>query len=257
MAIEDEGSAEEGDNTSQNSRQPSGQPKRRWAILNTIIARISPSQKQHETKEEAFWERQLRASKLLNVITATGTVAACGGLIILYATLQESHDATVEANRAWIAVPFVSHEPLQRGQPVRLQARIVNVGREPALGGVWRFNIYAAPYIPELAGNTRSPDLGQNTMCSSLVPVKGNNGMAVFPVADNKYWIPYASNPDRQSSVDAAIDQAESLILDGCFAYWAGNSAHHTAFRFFLRDVRGTSNVQWGFNLATSGNFAD
>jgi hypothetical protein len=83
-------------------------------------------EKQQRAAERTYWERQLRISKWLNLITGIAAAAGIVGLIILYVTVKVASrqaDTAIEANKAALAAlhqtqrPWVSAEGLEVFSP--------------------------------------------------------------------------------------------------------------------------------------------
>jgi hypothetical protein len=89
---------------------------------------LSDEQK-HRAAERRFWERQITIAKWLNGISAGAAAVALIGLLFLYRSIVGADDATVRANRAWLAPAFRTLAwPLERGGPVGIQIHVQNVG---------------------------------------------------------------------------------------------------------------------------------
>ena len=116
------------------------------------------------------------------VIAVTGVIGAIifnGQLATMTAQLDEmkilstlTKESITAANRAWIAPTAATlGKPLEDGLPARIQIRIVNVGREPALGLVWKVASILVPYIaPENGADANTENIGPNVVCHGLGP---------------------------------------------------------------------------------------
>jgi hypothetical protein len=162
----------------------------------------------------------------------------------------------IATNRAWVAVPFMNlGNPLESGFPVTIQFRLVNVGKEPALGLVWSLKPRLIDYIANAAEPKHISD--HNVVCDDLHP-DIETGAVSWPETGTNFWVPktFSDTPENEAIFGAAQSRTKSLIVDGCIAYITAGDVHKTWFSFFLRDVAGPSSA-WNFNLRESGNGAD
>lgn len=204
----------------------------------------------------ALAKAQIRIAQRLNCLTGiAGLFAFIGAGGVIWSVLED-RGATITANRAWVGVPEMILEPSSVRSTLELGALIVNVGREPATRGAWHFNIYSAAYI-KTGDEIPIPKLEKNGACNAVSMAPEGEGIAVFPGTDIKSFIPYLTTHAEQATVANALAEKQSLIADGCFAYFAGGTEHKTGFRFFLRDNPSSEPEEWKFNMLTSGNFAD
>jgi hypothetical protein len=114
-----------------------------------MTIRPPSAEHEHHAAERRFWERQLSTARWLNFITAGGGAVALVGLLFLYLSIADAEDATMRANRAWLAPSFMMlNGPLESGGPADVAIHVQNVGREPATGVRYRIHDYTAQYIP-------------------------------------------------------------------------------------------------------------
>ncbi len=209
-----------------------------------------------------------RWSKLREGISVAAGVATAAGMLIAAWGLIEAHHATIEANRAWVAPKqMVLNQPLENGQPIEFALHLVNFGREPALGVTWRWQPRLVPYVPLEGSDTTN--FGPNDACDGLEPSK-EHGFVVYPGTDTRAWVmgDFSQIQDGQSMRQQVLARRGSVVIEGCVAYLTQRERHTSGFRFFLRDVPGTSswspgapgqqgNPNWNFNLTLDGNEAD
>jgi hypothetical protein len=175
-------------------------------------------------------------------------------------------EAAVVSSRAWIApIQVILETPIESGPPVRYQLQIVNPGREPAIGAVWRTIPYGVPYVQERS-EPNEPDLPPNNTCSGLIP-NPTRGYVLYPEVPVKFWTGFTieNSAGNRSLLRRVQDRKATLIIDGCVAYIASGARHTSEFRFLLRDAPGPSMVLgkdgmipgWNFNPALTGNQAN
>lgn len=178
--------------------------------------------------------------------------------------------AAVATSRAWIAPEQMTlGSPVESGLPLRYAVRVMNDGKEPALGVVWQVRAFGVPYIRE-DNKPGGSGMGLNRTCTDL-KTQPENGLVIYPSAEGvpNYWIPM-SIPDTAQNrllLEDVRTKAESLVIEGCFAYHAASQAHTSSFRFFLRDIPsspsfiagkdGKPAAAWGFNAVLTGNEAN
>ncbi|MDR3537202.1 MAG: hypothetical protein P4L71_11945 [Acetobacteraceae bacterium] len=235
-------------------------------MLNSPTGSPPADEQEHRTYERLFWAQQIRVAKWLNGITLGSAIVALLGLIALYLSISDADDATVQANRAWLAPGFLTlNEPVESGAIV-VRLHVQDTGHQPAIGMRSRIKYYTADYIPEGLGGLEAynaiKDL--NATCVGLDPDR-DQGPVVYP-GDTKVWI---INEDNDSEAKArAQDVAarrKTLVVEGCIAYLTFGQRHTSAFRFFLRDTPGPScptppqqgQCYWMFNSTETGNQAN
>ncbi len=198
-------------------------------------------------------------------LTILVALTALGSAWIFQGQLTEAHKARIAEERAWIApVSMILESALENGLPVRYQIRIVNPGKEPALGVVWKATPIGVPYIQP----TSEPDARRNTTCDGLEPPP-SNGVVLYPSTEVNFWVPLdvPDTTENRQLIREVLNKSESLVIDGCFAYRTGGGKHTSSFRFFLRDIPGKPSYirdkdgnltpAWNFNVNPTGNEAD
>jgi hypothetical protein len=233
-----------------------------------------PDAKKNEVALFDRWFPDSTAVFNLFLMVFTG-VLAFGGLIQLNLLTRAERIATetakaakdsaevakqtlIATNRAWVAVPFMGLASLlENGLPISINARLANVGKEPALGLIWSMKPRLVDYIPDTTGpkleSTNAPNIG----CEDLHP-DVRTGVVLWPETDTHIWVPetFAQTPENKLIFDAVLARTKSLVIDGCVAYVTAGQSHKTWFRFLLRDTAGPSK-DWRFNVELSGNGAD
>jgi hypothetical protein len=223
-------------------------------------------------KEMSDFERStLQWAKTAVFMSALAAIFVCGQWWEMHAGGVDTHNlasAAVAGSRAWVAPEQMTlGSAVESGLPLKYQVRIVNPGREPALGLVWNVTPTGVPYIPEGAASN-SIKFKPNFTCSSLEP-SATDGMVLYPSGPTNYWVPLdlPNTAENRQLLDDVMKKAKSLVVDGCFAYRTGGEKHTSAFRFFLRDVSNRSSLvthkdgnsvpAWNFNATLSGNDAN
>jgi hypothetical protein len=183
---------------------------------------------------------------------------------------KDTHElatAAVASNRAWIAPQqMVLGSSVESGLPLKYQIRIVNPGKEPALGVVWNIKTFGVPYVSE-SETANSVQMGPNGTCVGLEPGP-KDGMVLYPAGPTNFWLPLSipNTPENLILIEDVKRRVKSLFIDGCFVYMATDGKHTSAFRYFLRDIPGQSFVTdknrnqvaaWNFNAALNGNAAN
>lgn len=175
-------------------------------------------------------------------------------------------EATLASSRAWVdPEQIVLGSPIEAGLPLKYQIRLVNAGKEPAIGVVWNLKSFGVPYIGGDSTNGSSSlfNVGENGTCAGLDP-DPKRGTVLYPSGNANFWLPL-SIPDtleNRSLLEAIKNRKQSLMIEGCFAYITAGQKHTSSFRFFLRDIpgpsfaskQGSQSAAWNFNMALSGN---
>jgi hypothetical protein len=195
--------------------------------------------------------------------------------VVSYFQWREIHDggkdthklaeATLAGSRAWVAPEqIVLLSPTESGLPLKYQIRLVNPGKEPAIGVAWNLRPFGIPYVPQ---ENPFSYIGGNQTCSNLKP-DPQRGVVLYPSGTTDVWLPL-NIPDaleNQLLLKAIQNKEQTLVIEGCFAYLTATQEHTSAFRYFLRDVPGPSFLTpkqgrptpaWNFNMALDGNRAD
>jgi hypothetical protein len=219
------------------------------------------------------WKLMTFANKIMSIATVVIACATCLYTYISLKTLSEiesgsidTHklaEATLAASRAWV-VPeqIVLSRALESGPPLKYQIRLVNPGKEPAIGVVSYVRPFGGPYIAD--GSSTANEMEENETCSGLEPI-ASRGFVLYPSGSGNFWMPLdlPDNPENRALIESVQKREKSLFIDGCFAYITATQKHTSAFRFILRDVPGpsfTTDKQgnevpaWNFNMALSGN---
>jgi hypothetical protein len=183
--------------------------------------------------------------------------------------LIETHRATIEANRAWVGpISMELESSLESGKPINFALHLVNFGREPALGAVWKWDARLAPYVPAEGPDTST--FGANNACDGIEP-NPNGGVSIYPLGGPQYFWPddLSRVSEYQKWEEAVLARRGTLVIEGCVAYLTMASKHTSAFRFFLRDIPGQpsyvpsqpdkpgSGSRWPFNQALDGNYSN
>jgi hypothetical protein len=141
----------------------------------------------------------------------------------------------IGANRAWVDPAFMFLlRPLEGGEPISFQLRVENVGREPAIDAVFRFQISLVEYIPLIG--SQPPAIPRNAACDALEP-DATAGIVLYStnIPGLKNWTVHTFDDtpeNRQISLDA-VSRRGSIVIDGCAAYRTLGQKHTVAFRIF------------------------
>ena len=188
----------------------------------------------------------------------------------IHASSDDTHklaEAAVASSRAWVAPEQMTlGSPVESGLPLKYQIRIVNPGKEPALGVIWKTVSYGVPYIFESNAQDGFKS-GPNSTCSGLDP-KAADSMVLYPSGPMNFWLPLdvPDNDENRQLIEDVKKKTKSLVIEGCFAYRTAGGKHTSSFRFFLRDVNqpsftkdkeGNPVAAWNFNTDPSGNDAN
>jgi hypothetical protein len=216
-----------------------------------------------------FEKSTLTWARTAVIMSGLAAIFVCAQWYEMHESGTDTHNlalAALAANRAWLAPEqMILASPLESEVPPKYQIRVVNPGREPALGITWQVNPRGVPYIPE--GNASDFKLGPNTACTGLEP-EPTDGMVIYPAGPTNIWLPLAvkDTTENRELIKEALNRTKSLVVEGCFAYRTGGEKHTSSFRFFLRDVLGPSFIKdkngnlgpaWNFNATPTGNEAN
>jgi hypothetical protein len=226
--------------------------------------------------EHGKWQNMEKTRTTDKVIAVATVVIAFAAIVQGYELVIGSRDthnlalAALAANRAWLAPNYMYLDsPLENGLPVQSVVKVVNVGREPALGLVWKTTETGVPYIPDTGDDPIQTN--RNSTCDGLEP-KPPDGMVVYPAGANDSVndlvpLDIQDSPDNRKLLQDALNRTKSIVIDGCFAYRTGGGKHTSSFRFLLRDKPGQPSFvlnkdghpvpNWRFNALPSGNEAD
>jgi hypothetical protein len=170
-----------------------------------------------------------------------------------------SREAIVAANRAWLApLNLGFNSPLSEDGVIDVILNIPNVGREPASGVEWRFDLRAVPHIPETGGTNLEIGIGPNDTCANTHPPKGD-GIVLWPGGTSNNLIPntFEDTPEHRVIASQTIHREISMVVQGCVVYRAADTEHASRFRFFLRDIHGRPVSEWRYQVSTTGNEAN
>jgi hypothetical protein len=202
------------------------------------------------------------------LLTLFVAVAAFGSAWIFQEQLTEARKARIAEERAWIdPESMVLGSALENGLPVKYQIRIVNPGKEPAIGVVWKATPVSVPYI-ERNSNFDINKIGRNAACDGLIST-APDGTVLYPQSGVNFWLPLdiPNTVENRQLIKDVLNKKKSLVIDGCFAYTTIGEKHLSWFRFFLRDLpnvssyvlngTGQSTPAWNFNEMSTGNGTD
>jgi hypothetical protein len=241
-------------------------PSRLWQFglcrIARVIARQTAQIKQHHAHEREFWRQQLRVARRLNWITFFAAVGALLTVFVLIGTLLDARRATVEANRAWIAVRTAFFDqlpaPTNPGDRFLVAITFDNPGKGAALNSsrfqehFWITPPAVQPFFIEQL------KVSPNNTCSKLAnetePVIG----VVWPGAAVGGYTSRGSAPPILADAEF-LNQHKLLGYHGCFRYETFGKPHFTAYCFFLDPHTGhaVSDWLWGSCPGKQQNFAD
>lgn len=134
-----------------NHPEPSKSPDPNRGRLDSTTTKPPQEDEHWKQEQKRFWERQIVCAKILNWITAVGTIAGLFGLYIIYQTLQATWVASnaaakasdvaektlVASQRPWVSFDVEIAGPLmieKNGFGLPLKITVKNVGHSPAVG---------------------------------------------------------------------------------------------------------------------------
>lgn len=192
----------------------------------------------------------------IGVFIYTGLTA----IITVAAILQscEAGRSTDAANRAWLG-PMQLHllQPIE-SLPSRMQLHVINFGREPANGVVWKMTPTLAPYLEDDARDASDEKkMGvKNSACDGLHPSDGD-GLVIYPLQPYDLPEPITDSAENREIRNKVLAKTGTLLVQGCLGYVTYGKPHFSKFEFFLRDVAGRPSNEWPFNAPPEGNHAD
>jgi len=236
--------------------------------VNVVAHAIDAYHHKRDTHERARSKSEKVTIIVLGMTALFAALAAAASLVsdwIFYKQLVDSRNATIIANRAWIAPSrMVLNWPLEIPGPVRVSLAVENTGREPAIDVVYAFRSFLVSYIPEGPGNAKVEI--PNLMCDGLDP-QSIGGQVIYPAKTSlSITSDIKDTIGNRAMAIAARDRSQTLIVEGCIAYRTFEKVHTSKFRFFLRDVPGPScipidiehiNCAWQFHPIGIGNEAN
>jgi hypothetical protein len=195
----------------------------------------------HDAAEAGFWRRQIRAASWLNGITLAAAIIAITTVVVLLLTLRDAREATIEANRAWVAPrsAYLRRVFALNDHPV-FRVTYDNIGKQPALNTEtwWRVNIVDADL---LVRSLKEPNLaesafGRNPACDGRTSRKG--GEIIWPSQKPEtYSNSYVENPNDPIITQEVMDRRAAVVVQGCFLYETFNEVHKSAYCFWFRQV--------------------
>jgi hypothetical protein len=176
-------------------------------------------------------------------------------------------EAALVANRAWVHPGvMVLDSSVECGLPLKYQIRIINTGKEPALGVEDKLEATGAPYISDGQAETATAGIVPNETCLGLAPNR-SAGMVIYPATEYTLPLDIPNTAANLKLINAVLNRNESLVISGCFAYITDGETHTSAFRYFLRDTPGKRSFaiskdgkvvrNWNFNASLNGNNAN
>jgi hypothetical protein len=195
----------------------------------------------HDAAEAGFWRRQIRAAWWLNGITLAAAIIAITTVVVLVFTLRDAREATVEANRAWVAPrsAYLRRAFVLNDHPV-FRVTYDNIGKQPALNTEtwWRVSIVDANLLvrsltePNLAESA----FGRNPACDGRTTRKGAE--IIWPSQKPEtYSNSYVEKPDDPIITQEVMDGRGAVVVQGCFLYETLHEIHKSAYCFWFRQV--------------------
>jgi hypothetical protein len=238
-------------------------------LANSLVNESRANREQDKRKENLHYPIELLTTFAV-IVTAGFVISQWYEMREVFIPIDQQaktlEKTMIASSRAWVApAQIIWTESPDLGLPAKLAIRIVNVGKEPALGTIWKINPSPITYIPQNDVVEERP-VGRNRSCEGLEPVR-NTGVVVYPNAAN-YWLPFdiPNTPENKEIFNAALSRQKTLMIEGCFAYLTFTERHTSAFRFFLRDTAEAPRCRiesselkcpWNFNAMLSGSDAN
>jgi hypothetical protein len=200
----------------------------------------------------AISKLQLALSRRFNRISVWATCFALASAVGVIWSVYEARTATIEANRAWIApiaAEFAEEPKAEAHWIVRIKFH--NVGRDPALGTVWKLDGVS---IPGSSAGVETGAIGvpPNQTCSGLSPPK--DGRSAFP--DHEYTTDYTFTSGHLLDKVSVLNNETTLFMHGCFAYKTFAEPHTTEFCFYAA-LPNKAIDHWHWNFCPGGNSAN
>jgi uncharacterized protein YecT (DUF1311 family) len=166
---------------------------------------------------------------------------------------ENSDKALIQSQRAWVG-PRDAHLDTKPtvGQKSKFLVEYQNTGKEPALDFVFDAQPFVTTEAEEINGVAVKKMLDYMKKC--IVTHARILAGVVYPSSG------FTSGSSLSVQIpDSLIDEGvvtgkKSLIIQGCFAYQAGNVTRHSAFCFFYSSER--TDIAH-LNVCISGNYAD
>lgn len=204
----------------------------------------------------AIAKAQIRVAQRLNWLTGIAAVFAFVAAVAVWRSVLEAREATIDANRAWIAPIDASLEhPLSKDDDkVMVSVSVLNTGHSPALDTVYSAIIDAAP----------DGHISDKRPCASTIPKKGQ--AALFPSDHLGGALSFSAQfPTDKNPIADVMAARQILYVMGCSAYRTMGQTHHTGFCFYLQPELGPSTGQavakpvneWVFKKCPIANAAD
>ena len=207
-------------------------------------------------KQLTITKAQVRVAQCLNCLTA---IAACFAFVAaggVWWSIHDAREATIDANRAWIApIDARLEHPLSKDDDkVTIQVRVLNTGHGPALDTVYSATIDAVP----------DGHISDKHPCASIIPKEGQ--AALFPSDDLGGVLSFSAQfPTDKNAIADVMAAHQILYVMGCSAYRTMGQTHHTAFCFYLQPELGPQTGQavakpvneWVFKKCPTANAAD
>lgn len=188
-------------------------------------------------EESRIQKAQLRTARQLNLITLLGVIGGFLSLGLIYLQIKRSDEATVLANRAWIApvgadIPLLFNKSGDLfGGPVHFSFKYKNIGKQPAfdftVGKMFSDTISG---VPILHPGEELPVKKVDT-CSD--PVVGNQ--PIWPSDQPGEFVFDLEDQNFINDFPAIVNSKKTLYFEGCYTYRTFNIVHHSAFCYYLR----------------------
>jgi hypothetical protein len=223
------------------------------------------SEETHEQIERYTWTQQaivataqLKAARRLNCYTGAGAIFALLAASGVIWSVLEAKTATIEANRAWLAVVTAQfiEAPTKAGDPILINVPYDNTGRSPALSILKFQKSFWVPGISDLttSHNVNELIIPDNDTCSRVIAEN-----AVGVVWPNGHYTAWGPSDDLPIADADFFSFRKLLSYHGCFQYRTFGATHNTAFCFVLTPVVGKppSGWVWVSCPGAKQNFAD
>lgn len=203
-------------------------------VSDSLAAQNYAEEKEHRTKENIFWDRQIRITKWLNWITAFAGIVAVGGLAALYKSIGDAEFATVRANRAWLVVTNPSAQLRNDGgvEEIAPFLQIINVGNEPAMDlSIYIRSFWIAPgYILDRSGSRRF-DAEKFTFVDNDTCGDTDRGIKV-----DVLWhkdVPTIVNANFERTKPGFDSGTDIYVVQACVYYKTFRTIHYTRVCYF------------------------
>jgi len=243
-------------NTPEDHGQPPSDVSNAQDLSPETPSRKPPSSnEEHRAAERRFWDRQIVIASWLNIITAVGAIVALVGIIFLIKNIIDAENATMRANRAWIAPRGAYLDARHSSNQAKVfTIEYENVGREPAT------DIFFSQYADYFDGPalidkvTYSLPIKKVDTCSvagrSIAPAYPLNGSG-----SKEEVIVFMDSKEFLNDFNLFLSGKKTFYIEGCFRYKTFRLEHRSIFCYYLKPIE-VSDIGKDAKLGPDGTLA-